>query len=322
MVLASSFLIFTFFASYLFYSMIYGNVAHLSTASLIFLGVSGLFFIKQLRIEWRCVKCQLKQPVKLSQPKNLNILLALVGGAFITFILNHQLGLNNVLASSLTGLGGAYFMKNYAAAIYCGSFVSMACNVIFSNPLSFILASLITGGLFILSAQLFKGYGGKLGFMAFCGTFIASLLFRSPFRTLEPLSPDLYLPLFLIIIFAGMVTYLLRDLFLLDAVTASALAGLTIAILHPQTNHIIVVAAFCATFTGMVSKERARTYTELFFLTVLTAILFIAVASLFDGSGGKLGATAFLATVSGRAMLDMLLWIKHTYIKQKRSVDV
>jgi len=195
----------------------------------------------------------------------------------------------------------------------------MACNVIFSDPYLFILACLVSGSLFILSAHLFKGYGGKLGFMAFCGTFLSSLIFRSPFRTLEPLSSNLYLPLFLIIIFAGMVTYLLQDLFRLDAVTASALVGLTLAILHPHTNHIIVVDAFCATFTGMASKERAKTYAEMFFFTILTAILFIAVASLFDGSGGKLGATAFLATVSGRGMLNTLSWLKHTYIAPKKQ---
>ncbi|WP_423189338.1 hypothetical protein ACO1PF_12235 [Alkalibacterium sp. f15] len=319
MVLTSSFMIFAFFSSYLFYSMIYGNIAHLSIVSLVMLAISGLFFVKQLRTEWGCIKCQLKQPVKLSRPKNLNILLALVGGAYITFILNHQLGLGGVLASSVIGLSGAYLFKNYAAAIYCGSFVGMACNLIFSNPFSFMLASLIAGILFILSEQLFKGYGGKLGFIAFCGTFLSALVFRSPFRTLDPLSTNLYLPLFLIIIFAGMATYLLQDMFLLDAVTASALVGLTIAILSPQNSHIIVVAAFCATFTGMVSKERAKTYTEMFFLTILTGILFIAVASLFDGSGGKLGATAFLATVSGRSMLNTLFWLKHTYIKTKKQ---
>lgn len=138
---------------------------------------------------------------------------------------------------------------------------------------------------------------------------------------MEPLAPVLYLPLLMIIIAAGMATYFLQEKLSLDAVTASALVGLIIAVLSPDPGNLLVVAALCATFTGMVSKERAKNYSEMFFLTVLTAILFIAVASLFDGSGGKLGATAFLATVSGRAMLDSLNRLTSTYIKPLRQMD-
>lgn len=313
----------SFFSSFLFYSMIQGNMTQLSTLFLITLGLSALFFVKQLRTEWSSIKSELKQTPKLDYTTNLKLITALVGGAAVTFFLNHQLSMGGVLASSAVGLVGAYFFKKYAAAIYCGSFVGMACNLIFSTPLSFMTASVIAGLLYVLSLQLFQGFGGKLGFTAFCGTMLASLIFNTPFRTLDPLSPRLYLPLLLSIIFAGMATYFLQNAFAMDAVTASALVGLTIALLYPQANHIIVVAAFCATFTGMVSKERARNYSEMFFLTLVTAILFIAVASLFDGSGGKLGATAFLSTISGRAMLNTLYWIKTTSIKTlKQTINI
>lgn len=323
LILISSFLIMSLFSSYLFYAMIQGNLSQISTFYLIALGTSALFFVKQLGTEWSCVKCQLKQKPKLTHSINLKLFAALVGGAYVTFLLNHQLSLGGVLASSAVGLVGAYLFKEYAAAIYCGSFVGMACNLIFSTPLSFITASVVAGVLYVLSVQLFRGFGGKLGFTAFCGTILASILFNTPFRTLDPLSPSLYLPLFLSIILAGMATYFLQNVFAMDAVTASALVGLTIALVYPQSSHIVVVAAFCATFTGMVSKERAKNYAEMFFLTLLTAILFIAVASLFDGSGGKLGATAFLSTVSGRAMLDTLYWVKITFIKTvKQSVKI
>lgn len=321
MLLASSFLLFVFFSFYILYSMILGNIGVLSTASLVILGIAALFLAKQLRVEWQVIKEQLKQPTRLKSKKNIYTVFALVLGAYITFFLNHQFGLGGVLASAAVGLAGAYTFKKYAAAIYCGSFVGMACNLIFSNPLSLLIASLTAGVIYVLALEFFKGYGGKLGFMAFCGTVLSSTLFRSPLRTLDPLSPSLYLPLIVIIIAAGMATYFLQDKFSLDAVTASALVGLVIGVLSPAPGHIVVVAAFCATFTGMVSKERAQNYSEMFFLTLLTAILFIAVASLFDGSGGKLGATAFLATVSGRAMLDSLNWIKSTYINPQQQLD-
>lgn len=319
MVLASSFLLFVFFSFYILYSMILGNIGVFNTAALVMLGIAALFLAKQLRVEWQVIKDQLKRPVQLKSSKNLYTVFALVAGAYVTFFLNHQFGLGGVLASAGVGLAGAYAFKKYAVAIYCGSFVGMACNQIFSGPFSFLFASLSAGVIFVLALDFFKGYGGKLGFMAFCGTVLSSTLFRSPLRTLDPLGSDLYMPLLLIIIAAGMATYILQDKFSLDAVTASALVGLVIAVLSPDPGHIVVVAAFCATFTGMVSKERAKNYSEMFFLTVLTAILFIAVASLFDGSGGKLGATAFLATVSGRGMLDSLNWVKLTYLKPQQQ---
>ncbi|SFC46355.1 hypothetical protein SAMN04488102_10775 [Alkalibacterium subtropicum] len=322
MVLASSFLLFVFFAFYILYSMIQGNIGIMNTASLTILGIAALFLAKQLGREWQSVKSDLRQPMQLKQTKNIYTLAALVTGAYVTFFLNHQWGLGGVLASAGVGLAGAYLFKKYAVAIYCGSFVGMACNIVFSNPWSFLLASLLAGVIFILAQDLFKGFGGKLGFMAFCGTVLASVLFRSPLRTLEPLSSDLYMPLLFIIIAAGMATYFLQDKFSFSPVTASALVGLIIAVLSPDPGHILVVAAFCATFAGMVSKERAKNYPEMFFLTLLTAILFIAVASLFDGSGGKLGATAFLATVSGRGLLDTLNWVKTSHIKpQQQSID-
>ncbi|MER2063579.1 MAG: hypothetical protein ABS873_02940 [Alkalibacterium sp.] len=319
MILASSFFIFVFISFYMLYSMIVGNVGVLSAASLVFLGVAALFLAKQLRIEWHNIKEQLKHPPSLTSRENLYTVLALVAGAYITFIMNHQFGLGGVLASAAVGLASVYTFKKYAVAIYCGSFVGMACSLIFSNPLSFLFASLFAGLIFILAIDFFKGYGGKLGFIAFCGTVLSSTLFRSPLRTLEPLETQLYVPLFLIIIGAGMATYFLQDKFQLDAVSASALVGLVIAVLSPNPGHIVVVAAFCATFTGMVSTERVKTYPEMFFLTLLTAILFISVAALFDGSGGKLGATAFLATVSGRGMLDSFNKVKVIYLKPEQQ---
>ncbi|MDZ7835529.1 MAG: hypothetical protein U5K84_09700 [Alkalibacterium sp.] len=319
MILTSSFLLFTFFAYYLFYTLISGNITVLNTVTLALLGIAGLFFAKQLKVEWDKIKSQLKRSLDLKQSTTVYTFSALVIGAYLTFFLNHQLGLGGVLASSAVGLSGAYLFQKVCSRDHTAvPFVGMACSIIFSNPLSFLLASIITATLFVLSLDLFKGFGGKLGFTAFCGTVLASFIFRTPLRTLEPLSAELYLPLFLIIIAAGLATYFLQDIFSLDAVTASALVGLLIAVVSPDPGHIIVVAAFCATFTGMVSKERAQNYSEMFFLTILTAILFIAVASLFDGSGGKLGATAFLATVSGRGMLDFFLIIKYALFKRQK----
>ncbi|MCC5895520.1 MAG: hypothetical protein JJU16_08690 [Alkalibacterium sp.] len=310
MITTISFLFFSIIALFLTQSLVSGNISHLNVFLLSLVGLSGIFLLIQVKKEWGCIKCQIKQKVNPITKKNALTMLALTVGTYVTFYLNHSIGLGGVLASSAVGLLAVWTFKPYAAAIYCGSFIGMACSLIFSNPLSLLVASLISGILYVLSLHLFVGFGGKLGFMAFCGTFLTSLIFRTPLRTVDPLARELYILVFLFIIAAGMATYTLQRVFNMDAVSASALVGLTLALLYPDSTHVVVIAAFCATFTGMVSYSRVKTYNDMFFLTILTGVLFIAAFALFDGSGGKLGATAFLSTVSGIGMLDFIRMIR------------
>ncbi|PRY84206.1 hypothetical protein [Alkalibacterium olivapovliticus] len=320
MITTISFLFFSIMALFLTQSLVSGNIQTLNAFLLSIVAFSGMFLLIQVRKEWACIKCKLKQNIILINRSNLLTILALSIGAYLTFYLNHAIGLGGVLASSVVGLIAAWTFKPYAAAIYCGSFIGMACSLIFSNPLSLLVASLISGTLYILSLHLFSGFGGKLGFMAFSGTFLTSLIFRTPLRTVDPLDRKLYLVVFLSIIAAGMATYALQRIVDMDAVSASALVGLTLALLYPDSTHVVVVAAFCATFTGMVSYNRVKTYNDMLFLTILTGVLFIAAFALFDGSGGKLGATAFLSTVSGVGMLDFIRLIRrHFHATQQSS---
>lgn len=305
-----SFLFFSLVALYLSQSFVTGNLENLNGFILITVILSGVFLVLQLKKEWGCLKCKIKQQVHSFNKKNGLTMLALIIGAFVTFYINHSLGLGGVLASAVVGLIGAWTFKPYAAAIYCGSFIGMACSQIFSNPLYLLGASLISAAIFILSLQLFVGFGGKLGFIAFIGTFLASHIFQSPLRTVDPLPANRYLMVFLFVTLAGMATYMLQRTVDMDAVSASALVGLIFAVIHPDPTNVVIVAAFCGTFTGMVSYNRVKTYSEMLFLSVLTGVMFIAAFSLFDGSGGKLGAIAFLTTVSGIGMLDFLRLIK------------
>lgn len=323
MITTISFLFFSLIALFLTQSLISSNIQSLSVFLLSLVGLSGIFLVIQVKKEWGCLKCQIKQKVNPFTKTNVLTIAALTLGTYLTFYLNHSLGLGGVLASSAVGLLAAWAFKPYAAAIYCGSFIGMACSLIFSNPLSLLVASLISGSLYVLSLHMFAGFGGKLGFAAFSGTYLTSLIFRTPLRTVDPLARNLYILVFLFIIAAGMITYMLQRVFNMDAVSASALVGLTLALLYPDSTHVVVVAAFCATFTGMVSYNRVKSYNEMFFLTILTGVLFIAAFALFDGSGGKLGATAFLATVSGVGMLDFIRMIRRrTHDARETSYSV
>lgn len=305
-----SFLFFSLVALYLSQSFVTGNLENLNGFILIAVILSGIFLVLQLKKEWGCLKCKIKQNVYSLNKNNALTILALIVGAFITFYLNHSIGLGGVLASAVVGLLGAWTFKSYAAAIYCGSFIGMACSQIFSNPLYLLVAALISGVVFVLSVHMFVGFGGKLGFTAFIGTFLASHIFQTPLRTVDPLPGDRYLMVFLFVILAGMATYMLQRTVDMDAVSASALVGLTFAVVYPDPTNVVVIAAFCATFTGMVSYNRVKSYSEMFFLSVLTGVMFIAAFSLFDGSGGKLGAIAFLTTVSGIGMMDFMRTVK------------
>lgn len=310
MITMLSFLLFSVVSIHIIQALITGNINQLHSLLIILVAFIGVFLCIQVYREWTETRQTMTDTNRLKNRQHLFTMLALTGGTYLTFILNHTAGLGGVLASSLVGLLAAWKFKPYAAAIYCGSFIGMACSLIFSNPFSLLLASLIASILFVISLPFFAGYGGKLGFMAFTGTFSASLIMRTPLRTVDPLAQDLYLPVFIFIIIAGMVTYFLQRAFEMDAVSASALIGLTFALLYPDPAHTVVVAAFCATFTGMVSCSRCTSYKNMFFLTTLTAVLFIAAFALFDGSGGKLGAIAFIATVSGTGMLQLIRSVK------------
>lgn len=323
MISTISFLLFSLVALYLSQSFVTSNLENLNGFMILTVIISGIFLILQLKKEWGCLKCKIKKQVHSLDLKNALTMLALIIGAFVTFYLNHSIGLGGVLASAVVGLIGAWTFKAYAAAIYCGSFIGMACSLIFSNPLYLLVASLISAIFFVLTVHMFVGYGGKLGFTAFIGTFLASHLFQTPLRTIDPLPANRYLMVFLFCVLAGMATYMLQRTVEMDAVSASALVGLIFALVHPDPTNVVVVAAFCATFTGMVSYNRVKTYSEMFFLSILTGVMFIAAFSLFDGSGGKLGATAFLTTISGIGMLDFLKLIKRKiYDFQKSTLTV
>ncbi len=303
MITLTSFLFMSLVAFYMFFSLISGQLTSVNAyGSILILMVC--FFAIQLKYEWKTYKSSVKRVTAIDIKSDFLTLLALTAGAYITFFLNHSLGLGSVLASSTVGLMGAWFFKRYATAIYCGSFIGMACNLIFNHPSSLFIACLVSGTLFILSRPFFIGYGGKLGFLAFCGTLTASYLFQTPLRTIDALEPALYPLVILFIVGAGLFTYALQRSFEMDAVSASALVGLLLGLVHPTPNHVIVVAAFCASFTGMVSPLKVRRYSEMLFLSLLTSVLYIAIFTLFDGAGGKLGATAFLTTVSGISMLQ------------------
>lgn len=314
----SFYILFSFWLIHSILTNVYSNL-HFSLAIILF--VVSLFFLTHILVQAQQIRAKWKIYSMKFDKDDKYILLSVIVGAYLTFTLNHTLGMGGVLASSLIGLGAATTVRKYAVPVYCGSFIGMACNLIFSNPLAIGLAALISGMLFILSEPLFDGYGGKCGFMAFVGTYTVSLFTPERLRVINPLEPRLYLYVFLITIIAGISTYALQSTEKMDAVSASALIGLIVSLLYPDPSHVIVISAFCASFTGMTSKEHFDKKIDIVLATLITALLYVAAFSLFDGSGGKLGALAFMATVStgGIKQFTYVLTKAVDFIRQKRS---
>ncbi len=108
----------------------------------------------------------------------MHALLMILGGAVgagLTFLLQRY-GVSAVVASSLIGLAGAavgFFLSDTAlpAVIFAGSFVGMTALSVTSLPF-ILIAGAGSGILYLLMVafNVFPGYGGRLGTIAFIAT--------------------------------------------------------------------------------------------------------------------------------------------------------
>ncbi|UII25067.1 hypothetical protein LVD15_17350 [Fulvivirga maritima] len=106
-------------------------------------------------------------------------------GAVFTFFLSSGLHISSVTSVGITGVAASFIPKftkdnhltqQIPAAIYCGAFVGMTSPGI-AHGYKFILLAAVTAGiLLILSKNVFHGYGGKLGTVAFGGVVLVAML--------------------------------------------------------------------------------------------------------------------------------------------------
>ena len=94
-------------------------------------------------------------------------------GCLSCFILHSHLNVPAVVASSLVGLFATYipfskrYQKHSVAAVYAGSFAGMCSLDLISSYWELGAISLIGASLYIMTMNLFEGFGGKLGSVAF-----------------------------------------------------------------------------------------------------------------------------------------------------------
>jgi len=233
--------------------------------------------------------------------KALEFAAVFIGGIF-TFYLSIEMGLGAVIASSLVAIIADMIVPDYGVPAYCGSFVGMSSNALFFNYSEVALASAIAGLVYVLARDVYGGFGGKLGTIAFIGGAIAGFGLGREFLVV-PIA-DLYTNLWVLAIafIAAPLTFYLSHNRGNGPVLASGVVGLfgglTLPALFPQIGNTLAVVAICASFTGMSSTQRCHRFWHILVAGLFTEILFIFTTPLLGGAGGKLGTIAFASIIS------------------------
>ncbi|MBI9009066.1 MAG: hypothetical protein JEZ05_03465 [Tenericutes bacterium] len=224
---------------------------------------------------------------------------------FFTYSLSHFLGISVVLASSMTGLLGYFLVKKHQLAVYCGSFAGMVSVSLFGFLEVSVLA-LVCAFIFILTKPLFKGYGGKLGTVAFLSSLIVHSIFADDFITVS-ISFNTFL-LILTTILGVLITFYFKHFFKVSAVFASALPSFIFALIFicfiPE-HYDYVVVYFSASFIGMSSEKRLKNVYYVLLSGIVLGLIYDLFIEFFNGLGGKLGLMAMISVIitSGISML-------------------
>jgi hypothetical protein len=234
--------------------------------------------------------------------KDLFIILFCVIGAVLAYVINVYIGLGAIIASAMIGLLGAILIPNYAVSIYCGSFVGMVSPLVLHDFYHVLLAALMAGFILMLSEDVYKGYGGKLGATAFIPWVILTVSNNVQLTTLHSLSITLMLDILFFSTLAAFSTYVIVQRLKHDVVTASSLvslvAGLILPAVFPTNGTTFAAVAMSASFAGMSSKKIIKNEIQMLIVSLLLGIMFVYSYSQFGGTGGKLGTLAFASVIT------------------------
>ena len=100
-----------------------------------------------------------------------NFVCVLIGVA-LAYTLNVEIGIGAVLAASLVSMMAAILLPSYSVSIALGGFVGMTSSRLLIGYAELYYAATIAGLLYLYTDRVFNGFGGKLGVIAFVGTFI------------------------------------------------------------------------------------------------------------------------------------------------------
>ena len=111
--------------------------------------------------------------------RNLYILICSFLGVTLTWFINHKMGYGAVIANGLVGVMAATFLPNDLAGItYTSSFVGMSSLEVIPSMQVAAFGSLIVGLIFLITAEIYAGIGGKGGTTAALATIITKTIMR------------------------------------------------------------------------------------------------------------------------------------------------
>jgi hypothetical protein len=242
--------------------------------------------------------------------KALRNFLSVFVGVFVSYALNHEAGLGSVVAAGLVAVVAALVLPAQGVPLYCGSFVGMASTKLLGTYPDVAVAAILASVLYVLTVDVFGGFGGKLGTIAFTGCVVTGLCFEGEFSHPAVASWDVAWQIILISVVAAVVTYWLSVNMKHGAVMASGIVGVVAGLVLPAMNTDIggtlAVMAICASFAGMSSSARFPTIWPMLAAGFVTGLVFVYGAPFLGGAGGKLGTTAFGSVMAVRAFMSLI----------------
>jgi len=109
----------------------------------------------------------------------LYILLCSFIGATLTWFINHQMGYGAVIANGLVGVMAATFLPNDLAGItYTSSLIGMSSLEVIPSMGVAALVSLVVALIFVNTAEIYEGIGGKAGTTAALAVIITRTIIK------------------------------------------------------------------------------------------------------------------------------------------------
>ncbi len=272
--------------------------------ALILVGVTvGLLF------DWRHDRAPRTLERRFEIPADPVSFVSVLAGTIITYYLSVDFGLGAVVASALVGVAAAAVVKAYAAPVFCGSFVGMAAAEVLSFG-TVALAGVFAGVVFVIAKDVLNGYGGKLGTIAFAGSFAAATAVGLPLTTAIVPGWDVGRLLLVYCAAGAFVTFLLNENLENGPVMASGIvglaAGLLLPVVHgPDLGGFLAVGVFAASFAGMSGSSRFHHAAWMIPAGAVCALALMYSMPYMGGAGGKLGTIGFGAVLGIHGLIRL-----------------
>ncbi len=259
--------------------------------------VLGVLFGLLLQLRHECKDVAHLSSTGLLTRTALFNFLAVLCGAIFTYALSVTLELGAVIAASLVGILAALVVPAYGVPLYCGAFVGMTSAQLLVTHGELAIAGAVAGAVYLLTTDVFSGFGGKLGTIAFTGSVITGLGLAREFLITPTPDWDVLWIIIVCSIIATVSTYTLNVKLRHGPVLASSVVGLTSGLilpaLYPEIGSTLAVMAVCASFAGMSGEQHFPRLTQMVLVGAITGAIFIYSMPLLGGAGGKLGTIAF-----------------------------